>query len=63
MPVIDRRGQPLPPTHPFATPRVIFGVKPPPGWKPKQTGPEAPKTDEQQPPKDGDAITSAEGEQ
>jgi hypothetical protein len=25
MPVRDRRGKPLPPTHPFATPRVLFG--------------------------------------
>jgi hypothetical protein len=25
MSVIDRRGKPLPPTHPFATPRVVFG--------------------------------------
>jgi len=25
MPVIDRRGKRLPPTHPFAAPRVVFG--------------------------------------
>jgi hypothetical protein len=25
MPVIDRRGKPLPPTHSFAAPRVILG--------------------------------------
>jgi hypothetical protein len=25
MPVINRRGKPLPPTHPFATSRVVFG--------------------------------------
>jgi hypothetical protein len=29
MPVIDRRGKPLPPTHPFATPRVVFGRRRP----------------------------------
>jgi hypothetical protein len=29
MPVIDRRRQPLSPDHPFATPRVFFGMKKP----------------------------------
>jgi hypothetical protein len=27
MPVIDRRGQPLPPNHPLAQFRIVFGVK------------------------------------
>jgi hypothetical protein len=29
MPVINRRGRPLPLTHPFATPRVVFGQRRP----------------------------------
>ena len=29
MPVIDRRGQPLPKDHPFSGTRIIFGAKRP----------------------------------
>lgn len=39
MPVIDRRGQPLPDNHPLKGGAIIFGVKPPKNWprpKPEQ---------------------------
>jgi len=42
MPVIDRRGQPLPDNHPLKGGVVICGVKPPKNWprpKPEQTEP------------------------
>jgi hypothetical protein len=29
MPVIDRRGQPLPPDHPFAQPTIVIGGRRP----------------------------------
>lgn len=33
MPVIIHPPEtPFPPGHPFATPRIFFGVKPPPNW-------------------------------
>lgn len=42
MAIIDRRGKPLPPTHPFATPRVLFGFRRP-RATPKDSAPDAPK--------------------
>ena len=46
--IIHPPGTPLPPNHPFATPRIIFGVKPPTDWKQNSTEQKQPEPEPKQ---------------